>query len=78
MQPEQAGGRFSRNGARPLRRNPGLIEDRMSEELLKGGIRDGDTVVIDVENNEFCISPKEGQREGERGDTAPAGAATQE
>lgn len=71
---------FSREyGARPLRRAiQRLIEDRMSEELLKGGIRDGDTVVIDVENNEFCISPKEGQREGERGDTAPAGAATQE
>lgn len=71
---------FSREyGARPLRRAiQRLIEDRMSEELLKGGIRDGDTVVIDVENNEFRISPKEGQREGERGDTAPAGAATQE
>jgi ATP-dependent Clp protease ATP-binding subunit ClpC len=71
---------FSREyGARPLRRAiQRLIEDRMSEELLKGGIRDGDAVVIDVENNEFRISAKEGKRAGERGDTAPAGAATQE
>jgi ATP-dependent Clp protease ATP-binding subunit ClpC len=60
-------------GARPLRRAiQRLIEDRMSEELLRGRIRDGDTVVIDVENNEFLIKPKE----SEPGDKAPAGAAT--
>ena len=41
-------------GARPLRRTiQDLIEDKLSEDLLRAGFRDGDTVVVDLaENNE--------------------------
>lgn len=54
-------------GARPLRRAiQRLIEDQMSEELLRGHIKDGDTVVVDVKDQQFTITPKERQ------DDAPA------
>jgi ATP-dependent Clp protease ATP-binding subunit ClpC len=41
-------------GARPLRRTiQDLIEDRLSEDLLRAGFREGDTVVVNlVENSE--------------------------
>ncbi len=43
-------------GARPLRRAiEHLIEDRLSEELLKGTIAFGDKAVIDNDGNEFTI-----------------------
>ncbi|MED1489383.1 ATP-dependent protease ATP-binding subunit ClpC [Bacillus smithii] len=46
-------------GARPLRRAiQKHIEDRLSEELLKGNIHPGQNVVIDVENNEFVVKTK--------------------
>jgi ATP-dependent Clp protease ATP-binding subunit ClpC len=39
-------------GARPLRRTiQDLIEDRLSEDLLRAGFRDGDTVVVDLAEN---------------------------
>ena len=47
-------------GARPLRRAiQKNIEDRLSEELLKGNVRPGQSVVIDVENNEFVVKTKQ-------------------
>ncbi|AKP45491.1 MULTISPECIES: ATP-dependent protease ATP-binding subunit ClpC [Bacillus] len=47
-------------GARPLRRAiQKHIEDRLSEELLKGNIHPGQNVVIDVENNEFVVKTKQ-------------------
>jgi ATP-dependent Clp protease ATP-binding subunit ClpC len=43
-------------GARPLRRAlQRKIEDRLSEELLKGNINKGQTVKIDVEENDFIV-----------------------
>ncbi|WP_428910361.1 ATP-dependent protease ATP-binding subunit ClpC [Niallia sp. Krafla_26] len=43
-------------GARPLRRAiQKHIEDRLSEELLKGAVLTGQNVTIDVENDEFVI-----------------------
>lgn len=47
-------------GARPLRRAiQKHIEDRLSEELLKGNIHPGQSVVIDVENNDFVVKTKQ-------------------
>jgi len=41
-------------GARPLRRAiQRYIEDEISEKILKGEIVDGQTVKVDVENNEI-------------------------
>ena len=48
-------------GARPLRRTiQDLIEDRLSEDLLRAGFRDGDTVVVDLAENgeELSIAVK--------------------
>ncbi|MCF6139503.1 ATP-dependent protease ATP-binding subunit ClpC [Pseudalkalibacillus berkeleyi] len=43
-------------GARPLRRAlQRQIEDRLSEELLRGNISKGQTVKIDVDNNDFTV-----------------------
>ncbi|MDQ0177392.1 ATP-dependent protease ATP-binding subunit ClpC [Bacillus chungangensis] len=47
-------------GARPLRRAlQKFVEDRLSEELLKGNISKGQHIVIDVEDNEFTVKTKE-------------------
>jgi ATP-dependent Clp protease ATP-binding subunit ClpC len=47
-------------GARPLRRAiQKHIEDRLSEELLKGTLLTGQHAVIDVENNEFVVKTAE-------------------
>lgn len=47
-------------GARPLRRAlQRLVEDRLSEELLKGNLRKGDSVVIDYLDGEFVVHKKE-------------------
>ncbi|KIL52241.1 ATP-dependent protease ATP-binding subunit ClpC [Jeotgalibacillus campisalis] len=47
-------------GARPLRRAiQKHVEDRLSEELLKGKVLAGYTIEIDVENNEFVVNRKE-------------------
>ncbi|MBH0171762.1 MAG: ATP-dependent protease ATP-binding subunit ClpC [Bacillota bacterium] len=43
-------------GARPLRRAlQRKIEDRLSEELLRGNINKGQTVKIDVDENDFVV-----------------------
>ncbi|BAB03822.1 ATP-dependent protease ATP-binding subunit ClpC [Halalkalibacterium halodurans] len=48
-------------GARPLRRAlQREVEDRLSEELLKGTIQKGQRAIIDVENGELVVHSKEG------------------
>lgn len=47
-------------GARPLRRAiQKHIEDRLSEELLRGTVLTGQSVIIDVENGEFTVRSAE-------------------
>ncbi|WP_243388365.1 ATP-dependent protease ATP-binding subunit ClpC [Bacillus kexueae] len=47
-------------GARPLRRAiQKNVEDRLSEELLKGTIEKGQKVVLDVDAGEFIVRPAE-------------------
>ncbi|KRG14261.1 Clp protease ClpX [Virgibacillus soli] len=47
-------------GARPLRRAiQKLVEDRLSEELLKGAIAPGQHVLVDVENGELTVRTTE-------------------
>ncbi len=47
-------------GARPLRRSiQKNVEDRLSEELLKGAIQKGQKVELSVENNEFVVKQVE-------------------
>ncbi len=48
-------------GARPLRRViQDRVEDKLSEELLRGKFQFGDTVVVDVEENEIVLRPLAG------------------
>ncbi|WP_158738299.1 ATP-dependent protease ATP-binding subunit ClpC [Alteribacillus sp. YIM 98480] len=50
-------------GARPLRRAlQKQVEDRLSEELLRGKIQKGDTAVIDVKNDDYVVETKTGAR----------------
>ena len=43
-------------GARPLRRAlQKHVEDRLSEELLKGTVLTGGKVIVDVEDGEFVV-----------------------
>jgi ATP-dependent Clp protease ATP-binding subunit ClpC len=43
-------------GARPLRRViQDMVEDKLSEDLLRGKFRSGDTVVIDLEDEEIIV-----------------------
>ena len=45
-------------GARPLRRTiQDLVEDKLSDELLRGKFRAGDTVIVDVEEGEIVVHP---------------------
>ena len=45
-------------GARPLRRViQDTVEDKLSEDLLQGKFREGDTVVVDVEGEEIVVHP---------------------
>ena len=45
-------------GARPLRRViQDMIEDKLSEDLLRGKFRSGDTAVVDVEGKEIVVHP---------------------
>ena len=45
-------------GARPLRRViQNTIEDKLSEDLLRGKFQAGDTIVIDVEKGEIVVHP---------------------
>jgi ATP-dependent Clp protease ATP-binding subunit ClpC len=53
-------------GARPLRRAiQKHIEDRLSEELLKGTVLTGQKVVIDIENDEFVVRAGEHKAESQ-------------
>ncbi len=45
-------------GARPLRRViQNTVEDKLSEDLLRGKFREGDTAVVDLEGEEITIHP---------------------
>jgi len=45
-------------GARPLRRViQDMIEDTLSEDLLRGKFQSGDTVVVDLEGEEIVVHP---------------------
>jgi len=45
-------------GARPLRRViQDMVEDKLSESLLRSEFREGDTVVVDVEGEEIVVHP---------------------
>ncbi len=47
-------------GARPLRRAiQKQVEDRLSEELLRGTIEKGQSIVLDIENGEFVVRSAE-------------------
>jgi len=45
-------------GARPLRRVlQNLVEDKLSEEIIAGRFREGDTILVDAENDEIVLHP---------------------
>jgi len=45
-------------GARPLRRViQDMVEDKLSDDLLRGKFREGDTAVVDLEGEEIVIHP---------------------
>ncbi|MFC1988829.1 ATP-dependent Clp protease ATP-binding subunit [Chloroflexota bacterium] len=45
-------------GARPLRRViQDLVEDKLSDSLLRGQFRSGDTVIVDLEGEEIVLHP---------------------
>jgi ATP-dependent Clp protease ATP-binding subunit ClpC len=47
-------------GARPLRRViQNLIEDRLSEDILRSKFRTGDTVIVDLEGEEIVVHTAE-------------------
>ena len=47
-------------GARPLRRAiQKHVEDRLSEEILKGTVLTGQRVVFDVKDDQFVVNVKE-------------------
>ncbi|MGD6960534.1 ATP-dependent protease ATP-binding subunit ClpC [Rossellomorea aquimaris] len=51
-------------GARPLRRAiQKHVEDRLSEELLRGKVLTGQNILIDVEDSEFVVKVKEAEAE---------------
>ncbi|MBM7707489.1 ATP-dependent Clp protease ATP-binding subunit [Chryseomicrobium aureum] len=51
-------------GARPLRRAlQKHVEDRLSEEILKGEVLTGQYIIFDVENDEFVVRTEKAQAE---------------
>jgi ATP-dependent Clp protease ATP-binding subunit ClpC len=45
-------------GARPLRRViQNMVENKLSEDILRGEIREGDTAVVDVKDDEIVVHP---------------------
>jgi ATP-dependent Clp protease ATP-binding subunit ClpC len=66
-------------GARPLRRAiQRLIEDQLADELLKGGLTEGVTIVVDREGDKMRLDRKEPEPEPEvvgaaAGGDAPSG-----
>ncbi len=54
-------------GARPLRRTiERMIENRLSEELLQGRIKDGDTVAVSVRDGEMSVERREKEKKKEK------------
>jgi hypothetical protein len=52
------------NGARPLKRSiEKCIEDPISEELLKGDIKDGETLFVDYDDEKIVVSIKKKEQE---------------
>jgi ATP-dependent Clp protease ATP-binding subunit ClpC len=52
------------NGARPLKRSiEKNIEDPISEELLKGDIKEGETLFVDYVDDKIVVSIKKKQEE---------------
>ncbi len=52
-------------GARPLRRViQDRLEDKLSEDLLRGKFQSGDTVAVDVEEEEIVLHPMAGSLAG--------------
>jgi ATP-dependent Clp protease ATP-binding subunit ClpC len=46
-------------GARPLRRSiQSLVEDRLAEEMLEGKVKSGDTVMIELKEDELILNKK--------------------
>jgi ATP-dependent Clp protease ATP-binding subunit ClpC len=46
-------------GARPLRRAiQNMIEDRLSEEMLNGKVKEGDTVMVDAKDGKIVLTRK--------------------
>ncbi len=46
-------------GARPLRRAiQNMIEDRLSEEMLSGKVKEGDTVIVDAKDGKIVLTRK--------------------
>jgi ATP-dependent Clp protease ATP-binding subunit ClpC len=46
-------------GARPLRRViQDMVEDKLSEGLLSGTLQSGDTVVVDLKEEEIIVHPQ--------------------
>ena len=45
-------------GARPLRRViQDMVEDKLSDSLLRGAFQAGDTVIVDLEGEEIVVHP---------------------
>jgi len=45
-------------GARPLRRViQDMVEDKLSEDFLRGNFQSGDTVVVDLEGDQIVVHP---------------------
>ncbi len=60
-------------GARPLRRViQQKVEDPLSDALLSGEFNDGDSIVIDVENGEILLHPKQAESSDSTEELAPA------
>ncbi len=61
-------------GARPLRREiQSKVEDQLSDGLLAGHFKDGDTILIDAEDGEVILRIDETEEEGEKTEVIAAG-----
>lgn len=61
-------------GARPLRRAiTRLLEDSMAEQILGGDIKDGDSVIIDVDAEGQVVVINGDKQSTQAIDTMPAG-----
>jgi ATP-dependent Clp protease ATP-binding subunit ClpC len=61
-------------GARPLRREiQSKVEDQLSDGLLAGHFKEGDTILIDAEDGEVILRIDETEEEGEKTEVITAG-----